>query len=93
MITAPLFTIGKAWKQPQANQQGLKRGGVRMHMYTQSTINRSRKKNETLPLEATEMDLKNITLSEVRQRKTYYLTSLTCNLKNNPKLYIQESQA
>ena len=73
MFTAALFTIAKTWKQPKcpSTDDWLKKT---WHIYIIWHINIYNGilaiKNEILPFVATEMDLKNIILSEVRQRKT-----------------------
>ena len=67
MFIAPLFTIAKTWKQskyPSADEW-IKKMWYIYTMEYYSII----KKNERMPFTATWMDLENIILSEVRQRR------------------------
>ena len=53
------------------------------HILSQSGILLSHKKNEILSFVPTWMDLENIILSEVSQRKTIYDITYMLNIKNN----------
>ena len=67
MFIAALFTIAKSWKQPKypSTDDWLKKMWYIYTMDYYSAI----KKTELLPFAATWMDLDNIILSEVSQRK------------------------
>ena len=66
MFTAALFVIAKAWKQTAYQQMsGQRRCGVYTHTHTHNGILLSRTHKET------QMDLENLRLSEVSQRKTH----------------------
>ena len=68
MFTAALFTIPKTWKQHKCP---LTDEWIKMiwYIYTMEYYS-AIKKNEIMPFAAKWMDLKIITLSEVRQKKT-----------------------
>ena len=68
MFTAALFTITKTWKQHKCP---LTDEWIKMiwYIYTMEYYS-AIKKNEIMPFAAKWMDLKIITLSEVRQKKT-----------------------
>ena len=68
MFIVALFTIAKTWKQPKclSTDDWIKR---RWYIYTMEEYP-AMKKNEILPLAAMWMDLENIILSEIGQRKT-----------------------
>ena len=69
MSTAALFTRAKTWKQPKC--QSVDKWTKKMwNTHTHTQWNVSHKKNEILPFAATRMDLENITLNEISQRKT-----------------------
>ena len=77
MFTAAQFTITKTWKQPKfPSTDNWKR------RYTYNGILLREKKNEILPFAATWMDLENVTLSEINQRKKdkYCMMSLICGI-------------
>ena len=67
MFIATLFTIAKTWKQPKCplTEEWIKKMWSIYTMEYYSAI----KKNETMPFVATWMDLENLTLSEVSQRR------------------------
>ena len=66
-IHEALFTIAKTWKQPKCplTEEWIKKMWSIYTMEYYSAI----KKNETMPFVATWMDLENLTLSEVSQRR------------------------
>ena len=68
MFTAALFTIAKIWKQPKCSStdEWIKKMWYIYNMEYYSDI----KKNEIVPFAAMWMDLENIMLSEISQRKT-----------------------
>ena len=68
MFIAALFIIAKTWKQPKCplTDEWIKKMWYIQKKEYYSAI----KKNEILPFAATWMDLENIILSEVSQRKT-----------------------
>ena len=85
MFNATLFTISKTWKQPKCplTEEWIKMQlallGTRARTHTMEyypTI----QKNEIMQLAATWMDLENIMLNDIRQRKTNTLLSLTCGI-------------
>ena len=67
MFTAALSTIAKEWKEPSVHQlmNGYRRCGLYIMEYYAAM-----KKNEILSFATTWRELKCITLSEIRQRKT-----------------------
>ena len=76
MFTAKLFTIAKIWKQPKcpSTDEWIKKMWYIHIMECYSGI----KKNEIMPFAATWMDLKIITLSEVKDK--YRMISLICGI-------------
>ena len=68
MFTAALFTIAKLWKEPRCplTDEWIKKRWYIHTMEYYSAI----KKNEILPFATTWMELENIMLSKIRQRKT-----------------------
>ena len=67
MLTAALFTIAKTWKQPKCPSTD---EWIKMwYIYTMEYYS-AIKKNEILPFTAMWMNLENIMLSKIRQRKT-----------------------
>ena len=72
MFIAALFTIAKTWKQPKylTTDEQIKKMWYIHTVEYYSAI----KKNEIMPFAATWMDLQIIILSEVRQKKTKYIT-------------------
>ena len=70
VLTAALFTIVKIWKQPKypSVNEWVK------------IIYLAMKKNESLPLTKTWMNLKGILLSEKSQRETNSVISLICEI-------------
>ena len=77
MCTEALLAITKIWKQPTVYQQT-----DWQNIYNGILL--SHKKNEILPFVAIWMDLKNIMLSEMSDRKIQILYGITYmwNLKN-----------
>ena len=84
MFTATLFTIAKIWKYLSVHWQiiGLERCGVCVHAHTHTHVrvhtvqyDSAIKRNEILPFATTRMDLEGIMLSELTQRKKYWMTS------------------
>ena len=67
MFTVALFTAVKTWEQPKCplTEEWIKKMWSIYTMEYYSAI----KKNETMPFVATWMDLENLTLSEVSQRR------------------------
>ena len=67
MFIAALFIVAKAWKQPKcpSTEEWIKK---MWHIYTMEYYS-AIKKNEIMPFVATWMDLENVTLSEVSQRR------------------------
>ena len=69
-----LFTIAKTCKQSKCPSIGLRRCGVHTHTHTHTHIHTmeyySAIRNEILPFAATWIDLENIILSDVSQKKT-----------------------
>ena len=92
MFTAPLFTIGKAWKQPQgpSTDDRLKKrwcAYARVHIVDYHSVmekewNIATRSNRDGPKECH-------TQRSQTEKDKHYMTSLTCQLKNNPKLYTQ----
>ena len=76
MFIAVLFTIARIQKQPKCPSADS--WFQRWCMCVHNRILLSHKKNEILPFVATWMDLENITLCEVSQRKTNIL--LICGI-------------
>ena len=68
MFTAALFTLAKAWKQPQCPvmEEWIKK---MWSIYTTEYYT-AMKKNEIMPFAAKGMDVQGIVLSELSQRKT-----------------------
>ena len=79
MFTAVLFTIAKIWKQPKcpSTDEWIKKMWYIHIMECYSGI----KKNEIMLFAATWMDLKIITLSEVKDK--YHMISLICGIQRN----------
>ena len=67
VFIAILFSIAKTWKQPICQLTGMDKEDI-VHIYNGKLFNH--KKNVVMPFAATCMDLDNIILSEVSQRKT-----------------------
>ena len=69
MFRAALFKIAKTWEQPKcpSTDEWLKKMCYIYLMEYQSAI----KKNEIMSFAATWMQLENIMISEISQRKTY----------------------
>jgi hypothetical protein len=67
MFTAPLFTMAKLWKQPDAQQlmNGLRKGDI--YKYTYNGVFFSHKKNEIMLFANKWMELEVITLYELSQ--------------------------
>ena len=80
MFTAALFTIAKTWKQPKcpSTDEWTKK---MWSIYTKEYYS-AMKKNEIMPLAATQMDLDGIMLSEISQteKHKYCMISLTCGI-------------
>ena len=80
MFIAALFTIAKTWKQPKcpSTDEWIKKMWYIYAMGYYSTI----KRNETVPFEATCMDLEIIIISEVSQKEKdkYHMISLICGI-------------
>ena len=96
MITAPLFTIGKAWKQPQGpstDDRLTERWCAYAHVHTVDYYSVTKKERNIATRSNRDGPKEHYTQRSQTEKDKYYLTSLTCNLKNNPKLYIQDSQA
>ena len=76
MFTAALFTIAKIWKQPKcpSTHEWIRKMWCIHIMECYSGI----KKNEIMPFAATWMDLKIITLSEVKDK--YHMILLICGI-------------
>ena len=66
MLTEALFTIAKTWKQPEcpSTEEWIKKT---WYIYTMEYY--SAKTNEIKSFAATQIDLENTTLSELRQRR------------------------
>ena len=79
MFTAALFTTAKIWKQPQcvSTDEWVKKMQHINIMEYYSAV----KKNENFPYVTKWMDLESIMLSEVSQRKTNTVFSLTCGIQ------------
>ena len=73
MFTAALFTIARTWKQPKcpSTEEWIKKIWYIHTIEYYSAI----KKNKIMPFAATWMDLENVILSEVRDRKSTRLNS------------------
>ena len=69
MFTAALFTRAKLWRQPKypSIDECLKK---MWYLYAMDYYSVVKKMNEISPFATTWMDLKDIVLSEIRQRKT-----------------------
>ena len=80
MFIAALFTIAKTWKQSKylLTYEWIKKMWYLYTMEYYSAI----KKNEIIPLAATQMDLEMIILSEVSQKEKdkYHMISLICGI-------------
>ena len=71
MFTATLFTTAKAWKQPKSpftGERTKKKKKKIADMYTREYYS-AIKKNEIMPLAATQMDLEMIIQTKASQRK------------------------
>ena len=68
MFTAALFTTAKTWKQPKcpSTEEWIKK---MWYIHTMEYDSATRK-NEIMPLAATQMNLENIMLSDISQRNT-----------------------
>ena len=64
MFTATLFITAEVWKCPSTDEW------IKNMWYIYNGIPLRRKKNDILPFPTTWMDLEDITLSEITQRKT-----------------------
>ena len=80
MFIAALFTIAKTWKQPECplTVEWIKK---MWYIYTMEYY-LATKKNETMPCEATWMQLEITKLSEVSQKEKekYHMISLICGI-------------
>ena len=79
MFTGALFTTAKTCKQPKCplTEEWIKQMWYIYTMEYYSAISKS----ETMPFEATRMDLETVILSEVSQtEKGKYMTSLICGI-------------
>ena len=78
MFTAALFTTAKTGKQMSMTDEWIK---MTWYLYTMEYYS-AIKKNETMPLIATWMQLEIFILSEVSQKETdkYYMISLVCGI-------------
>ena len=78
MFTAALFTVAKAWKQPEcpSTEEWIKKTWYMHTMGYYSVI----KKSEIMPFAATWMDLCIVILSEVSQAEEDLLPSLICEI-------------
>ena len=80
MFIAALFTIAKTWKKPKCPSTD-ERVKKMWYIYTMEYYS-AIKKNATMPLTATWMDLKVVILSEVSQKEKdkYHMISLMCGI-------------
>ena len=80
MFTAALFTIAKTWKQPKCplTDEWVKKMWYIYTMEYYSAI----KRNEIMPLAATQMDLEIIILSEEsrKEKDKYHMISSVCGI-------------
>ena len=79
MLIAAVFIIAKTWKKPKcpSTEEWIKKRYIYITEYSSSI-----KKNEIMPFIATWMDLENVILSEVNQkRKTYCILTYIWNLE------------
>ena len=68
VFIATLFTVAKIWKQPVSIYRWMDKEYVAyIYLYNRILV---LKKNEILPFATTQMDLEDIMLSEISQRKT-----------------------
>ena len=76
MFIAELFTTAKTWKPPEcpSTEQWIKKmWPISTMEYYPAVI-----KNEIMPFAATWMNPEIVILSEVREKKKYFITSLIC---------------
>ena len=80
MFTVALYTIAMLWKQPNcpSTDEWIKRWHIYIYKYTLEYYSATR--NEILPFATTWMDIEDIMLSEINQRKTNTMLSLTCGI-------------
>ena len=80
MFTAPLLKIARTWKQPNcpSTEEWIK---MMWYIYTMQYYS-AIKKNKTMPVAATWMDLEIVRLSEVSQiqKDNYHMILLICGI-------------
>ena len=86
MFTAALFTIAKAWKQPECSltEEWIKkiRRYTYIHHYIIMEYYSARKRNEIIPFATTQIDLEIVILSTSdREKQISYDIAYTWNLK------------
>ena len=81
MLTAALFTIARAWKQPKCPST---ENWIKKMRYTYTVeYYLATKKNEIMPFAAVRVDMEITILSEVSQteKDKYCMTSLICGIQ------------